>query len=142
MAFTYLKDPLFLISFAAYWANRGLEACELSPPLARWYLNDLFCCPFWIPLMLWANRRLGLRRHDAPPLAHEIVIPLLIWASVFELVLPAMKGWSELAYADPNDVFCYAAGGCFAAWFWNWRYGKAKHDSITSRGRTERAPNA
>jgi hypothetical protein len=84
--------------------------------------------------MLWANRRLGLRRHDAPPLAYEIVIPLLIWASVFELVLPTMQGWSELAYADPNDVFCYAAGGCFAAGVGNWRYHKHGNPGFESPG--------
>jgi hypothetical protein len=73
--------------------------------------------------MLWANRKLGLRRHDAPPQGYEIVIPLLIWAIVFELVLPATRGWSRLAIADPIDVLCYAAGGCLSALFWTWRYG-------------------
>ena len=123
MAFGYLKDPLFLVCFTAYWVNRFLEAYDLSTPILCSYLNDLICIPFWIPIVLWIMRKLGLRRHDAPPRAYEIVIPLLIWSVVFELVLPATLAWSGLAHADPNDVLCYALGGCLSALYWKWRYG-------------------
>lgn len=124
MAFGYLKDPLFLVCFVAYWVNRCMEAYELSTPLVRSYLNDLICIPFWIPIMVWAMRKLGLRQNDAPPQAFEIVIPMLIWAVVFELLLPSMQGWSRLAYADPYDVLCYVLGACLAVLFWRWHYGR------------------
>jgi len=130
--FGYLKDPLFLFCFTVYWLNRFLEDCGISAPIVRSYLNDLICIPFWCPIMLWANRRLGLRRHDSPPLAYEIVIPLLIVAIVFEVILPASRGWEDLTFADPNDVLSYALGAAFATIFWAWWYreqGNAVHPS-------------
>src|SRR5262245_50409749 len=98
----------------------------MSPPLLRSYLNDIICIPFWIPIMLWSLRKLGLRRHDDAPHAHEIVIPLLIWAVVFEVILPATRAWAGLAVADPNDVLCYALGGLLAGLYWTWRYRSPK----------------
>ena len=76
--------------------------------------------------MLWVNRKLSLRKYDGPPLAFEIVIPLLIWAVVFEVLLPSMRGWSELTVADPNDVLCYCLGAALATAFWTWWYGAPK----------------
>ena len=125
MAFRYLTDPLFLACLCAYSVNWILERYDMSPSILQSYLNDLICLPFWIPIILWINRRLGVRRHDAPPLGYEIVIPLLIWAVVFELALPAMPSWEMLAFADPMDVLCYALGGSLAVVFWDWYYGRA-----------------
>jgi len=122
VSFQYLRDPLFLVCFILYWVNRFLEDYDLSTPFLRSYLNDLLCVPFWIPIMLWVNRRLGLRRHDAPPLSYEIVIPLLIWVVVFEVILPSTHIWRGVAVADPNDVLCYSLGGLIAARIWEWRY--------------------
>jgi len=146
VAFGYLKDPLFLVCFAAYWVNWSLEGYGVRVPLLRSYLNDLICIPFWIPIMLWVNRKLGLRRHDAPPLGHEIVIPMLLWAVVFEVVLPATHGWAGLAFADPYDVLCYALGACAGALFWAWWYGRegrpARQDSRPGSLRTSRSSDA
>ena len=130
MAFGYLKDPLFLLCFTAYWVNRCLEARDLSPSVLRSYLNDLICIPFWIPIILWISRRLRLRQHDGPPQGSEVVIPMLIWAVVFELVLPATRGWSHLAHADPYDVLCYALGACLAVLVWKWRYGSSSEPAM------------
>lgn len=124
MAFAYLRDPLFLVSFSAYWLHRSARGLGVDIALLRAYLNDLICIPFWIPILVWGLRRLGLRQHDDPPHAHEIIIPLVIWAAVFEVLLPATPTWRGLATADPNDVLCYALGGVVAARFWSWRYGK------------------
>ena len=127
MTFGYLKDPLFLICLIAYSLNRVLANHGMSTPVLRSYLNDVICIPFWIPIMLWVHRKLGLRQHDDPPHGHEIVIPLLIWALVFEVILPATRVWSGLAVADPNDVLCYALGGFIAIRFWTWRYGRSNY---------------
>ena len=122
MAFGYLKDPLFILCFSAYWMNRYIESVDLSTGILRSYLNDLICLPFWIPIMLWAHRRLGLRRHDEAPHVHEIVIPLVLWSLIFEVILPTTRTWSGLAVADPVDVLCYAIGALVAALFWAWWY--------------------
>lgn len=120
--FVYLKDPLFLACLSAYCVNRLLANHGMSVPLLRSYLNDVICIPFWIPIMLWAQRKLGLRKHDGPPQPFEVVIPLVIWALVFEVFLPATPLWSHVALADPIDVLCYALGGIVAVQFWSWRY--------------------
>jgi hypothetical protein len=122
VAFRYLKDPLFLVCFSAYCVHRVLKTHDLSTPLLCSYLNDVICIPFWIPIMLWGERKLGFRQHDDPPSALEIVIPLVIWAIVFEVVLPSTDTFAGLAVPDPNDVLCYALGGFVAARFWQWWY--------------------
>ena len=123
MPFAYLRDPLFLGCFATYWLHKLLVANGLSNDWLRAYLNDLICLPFWVPIMLWPLRRLGLRTHDGPPTAIELAVPLVIFAAVFEVWLPATSTFAGLAVPDPLDVLCYAGGGLASALFWNWRYG-------------------
>ena len=127
MPFAYLRDPLFLVCFAAYVLHRPLASQGLSTPWLRGYLNDLVCLPFWVPIMLWVQRTLRLRTHDDPPHASELIIPLLLWAAVFEVALPATQTWSGLAFPDPFDVLCYATGGLASALFWNWWYSPVPH---------------
>ncbi len=122
MRFRYLRDPLFLLCLVVYGANRLLEDWGISPTLFRSYLNDVICIPFWVPIMLWAERASGLRPHDDPPHAYEMAIPLVFLAAVFEVILPSTQAWQGLTVPDPNDVLCYAAGASIASWFWQWRY--------------------
>ena len=131
MAFGYLRDPLFVICFSAYWINRYLESVDLSANIFRSYLNDLICIPFWVPIILFVHRRLGIRIHDEPPRALEIVIPLVLWSVIFEVVLPTTQAWSGLAIADPADVLCYSIGALAGAAFWTWRY-RGKNWQLTN----------
>ena len=122
MEYRYLRDPLFLLALALYLANR----CGLLPGptlILRSYLNDLICIPFWVPILLWFQRQAGLRKNPGPPGASEILIPLIVWSVVFEIVLPRLGPFRELAVADHLDVLCYAAGALLAAVFWRWWYG-------------------
>ena len=89
MPFRYLRDPIFLTCLAAYFLNRELEEFGLSPELAQCYLNDLICIPFWIPIMVWVLKKLGLRSHDRRPDVIEIGIPLIMFSVVFEVILPS-----------------------------------------------------
>ena len=120
--FAYLRDPLFLLCLGIYFAHRWAVSQGLSTPWLRSYVNDLICLPFWVPMMLWLQRVWGLRNHDDPPQPTELVIPLLIWATVFEVMLPSTRTWSGLAFPDPADVLCYALGGLVSVLFWNWWY--------------------
>ncbi len=122
MSFAYLKDPLFLTCVCLYAINRGLEHYNLSTPLLQSYLNDIVCIPFWVPIMLWLQKKTGLRQHDRTPENFEIVVPLLIWAVLFEVVIPAAHGSLVPAVADPNDVLCYCLGSFAAVGFWKWYY--------------------
>jgi hypothetical protein len=122
MPFAYLKDPLFLTCFAVYWVHRGAAACDWSTPLLRGYLNDVICAPFWVPILVWAIKKARLRRHDDPPNAVEIVIPVLIWTVLFEVVLPAQQTWNIPTVADPYDVLAYWLGALLAVFFWRWYY--------------------
>ena len=119
MPFGYLRDPLFLVCFATYWVHRAAAARGWSTELLRGHLNDVICVPFFLPMMLWANRRLGLRRHDRPPEMIEIAVPLVIWSALFEIVLPLMH---VPTIADPKDVASYCLGALIAVIVWRWRY--------------------
>lgn len=122
MAFRYLKDPLFIACLTAYGLNCGWDRFN---PQSRWlnsYLNDVICIPFCVPIMLFVHRRVGLRRHDGPPEASEIVIPLVIWSVVFESLLPHHSAWQGKAVGDPVDIVCYAAGALAASLFWRFWY--------------------
>ena len=52
------------------------------------HLNNLICIPFLVPIMLYAERKLGVRRHDAVPQWYEVLIPIVVWSLVFEDLLP------------------------------------------------------
>jgi hypothetical protein len=117
-----LRDPLFLVCFALYFVHRAAAAYGYSTPLLQAYFNDVICAAFWVPIMLAGERALGLRRHDDPPWPHEVVIPVLVWAIVFELWLPYTQMFRGLAIADPVDVACYAGGALAAMLCWRWWY--------------------
>jgi hypothetical protein len=122
MRFAYLRDPLFLTCFFTYWIHRWLAGHGLSTELLRSHLNDVICVPFFVPMMLWASKRLGLRRHDGPPDAVEIVVPLIIWSALFAIVFPLQRDWHVPTIADPKDVLSYCLGAMIAAGFWKWHY--------------------
>jgi hypothetical protein len=120
--FAYLKDRLFLACFLAYWAHRFLAAFGLSTPFLRSYLNDLICIPFWVPIMVWTARRLGWRRHDGVPNAMEVLIPLLLFAIIFEILAPNCWWYHIPTIADPLDVLAYTFGALAAVAFWRTDY--------------------
>ena len=122
MHFRYLLDPLFLFCQLTYWVNWGLEEFSLSPPLMQCYLNDVVCIPFWIPTIVFVARKLGWRNHDRRPDVIEIGIPLIMFAAVFEVILPSTAMFRSKAIADPYDVQCYMLGAVAANWLWSRMY--------------------
>lgn len=142
MPFRYFRDPLWLAAVALYFLNRVLLKPHVGAAFFRDHLNDLLCIPIWVPVMVWLMRRSGLRRHDAPPGAGEIVIPLVVWSAVFELWLPTVTLPGRPAVADPHDILWYAVGGCVAATYWRFRYRAEERgeDASRARLRPERRP--
>ena len=118
MRYRYLRDPLFTFCFVLYFTNRWVLKPLLPNSFSQAYLNDLICIPFWVPIMLFIMRKLGLRRDDAAPRGYEIVIPLILWSVVFELWLPRVGPFRELAFSDHADILFYAIGGLPASLFW------------------------
>jgi hypothetical protein len=114
--FAYLGDGLFLAACVLYAANRWLLK-PLAPhgPLG-WWFSDLLLIPCALPVLLWIERKLGLRRHDRPPGAGEIAWLLVLWSVLFEAVAPRLL---PHATADWRDVVAYAAGGLLAWAWWN-----------------------
>lgn len=131
MRFAYLRDPLFLFCFVLYFVNRLVLKNVSDIEFFHNYLNDLICIPFWVPIMLFALQKLGLRKDDGIPRAHEVIIPLLVWSVVFELLLPRMGTFEGLAFADCQDVLFYALGALASTVFWKSWYGQ-KADSRSS----------
>ena len=90
--------------------------------ILRCYFNDVICLPFWLPIVLWIVRSVGLRHVDTPPSGLECGIALFIWATMFEVWLPQTSLLAGYAIADAWDVFAYAVGGFSAQTWWNWWY--------------------
>jgi hypothetical protein len=115
--FRYFTDPLCVGSLIVYAANRWIfKPWDLCGEFGSYYLNDLLCLPLLLPIILYAQRRLGLRRHDAAPRLWEVIQHWLVFSVVFELVLPSYPQWFRTT-ADPLDVAAYLAGG-IGAWLW------------------------
>jgi hypothetical protein len=130
--FTYLRDPLFVLCLALYALNRWVFKPLFSGGFFHCYFNDLICIPFWIPIMLFTMRKLGVRKDDAPPRASEVLVPLILWAALFELVLPHTTLFKGLTFGDHVDVFYYALGALIATIFWNRRPSAQADRSVRS----------
>ena len=122
MPFRYLRDPLFVLCVATYFVNRLVLKTIWKEGFVHEHLNDLICIPFWVPIMLFAQRQLGLREDDERPRPGEIVIPLVVWSWVFEILLPAAGWLGDRCVADPRDIVFYALGALVAGLFWKWWY--------------------
>lgn len=61
----YARDPLCWISGLLYGDNRWVLPAEWKGAFLRHQFNDCLFIPAALPLMLWLERRLGLRATDA-----------------------------------------------------------------------------
>lgn len=120
--FRYLRDPLFLLCVVTYFLNRFVLKKIWNAGFVHEHLNDLICIPFWVPIMLFAQRKLGLRHNDDPPQPGEIVIPLLLWSWIFEILLPAAGWLGDWCVSDYLDVVYYTIGASVAAVLWRCWY--------------------
>jgi hypothetical protein len=123
--FGYLRDGLFLLACALYAVNRGVIKPLAPEGFFAWWFNDLLLVPCAVPVLLWLQRRTGLRQTDAPPSAGEIIFVLVLWSVLFEVVAPH---FFSHATGDWRDVAAYAAGALIAGLWWN-RPGKGRQRS-------------
>ena len=114
--FRYWRDPVCLAACAAYGVNRWLLKPFLAMgPFMCGHFNDLFLIPAALPLVLWLQRRLGWRTHDATPTGGEIALHLAVWAFIAEGAGPWL---THRGTADWWDVVAYTAGAgaCYVLW--------------------------
>lgn len=114
--FRYLRDGLFLIATFGYALNRWWLKPWLGTPFLVGHLNDLLLIPAALPVVLWMQRLLGLRKDDAPPSWAEISLHLAVWTVISEVIGPR---WFGHGTADLWDAVAYAAGGGVAGVWWN-----------------------
>ena len=115
--FRYLGDGLFLASCALYIVNRWLVKPLTGPDgFFAWWFNDLLLIPCAVPICLWLEKHLGLRRHDRPPTAVEVAFLLVLWTVLFEIAGPRLF---VHATGDWLDIAAYATGALLAWLWWN-----------------------
>jgi hypothetical protein len=121
--FRYCLDPVFLTVFVLYLANRLiLKPLTTEHSFFHYYLNDLICIPFWLPPVLWVERKARIRVHDLPPTRFELLVHLIVWSISFEVIAPRLQGFFPRTVADPWDVVAYWVGGIAASILWGtWR---------------------
>jgi hypothetical protein len=112
--FGYWRDPLFLMCCTLYVVNRWAIKPHVHSPFLHGQFNDLLLIPCALPLVLWLQRHLGLRKHDAPPSASEIGFHLVAWSLLMEVAGPHLMRVT----GDPLDVVAYAVGGVLAGLWW------------------------
>jgi hypothetical protein len=117
--FRYCGDPLFLLACVLYAANRWWWKRQFQVGFLNDYFNDLLLIPCALPPVLWLQRRLGLRGHDAPPDAREILLHLAVWSVLFEIAGPHLMQ----VVGDMRDIAAYAVGALVAGWFWSRKTG-------------------
>jgi len=120
--FKYLADPVCIGSVVVYLVNRiWLKPSGISGTFGSCYLNDMLCLPLFLPMILWLQRRMGLRVHDGPPRVWEVLQHWAIFSILVEVLLPRFPQYFRTV-ADPMDVVAYLVGGMMG-WMW-WRTGK------------------
>jgi hypothetical protein len=124
--FGYLHDRLFIFSLSAYAFNRLVIRPHFGWFLqAHWHwlwpflhshFDDLLMMPAALPVMLWLQRLLNVRRHDGPPGWGEMFAHLTIWSVMCKVAGPM---YLHIGTADPWDVLFFAVGGIGACLWWN-----------------------
>lgn len=113
--FGYLRDPLCLAACALYALNRWWLRGHVGGAFLTGQFNDLFLIPAALPLVLWVQRRLGLRPDDRRPAWGEIGLHLAVWSVCAEGLMPRLTAH---ATGDWRDVVAYAAGALVAGLWW------------------------
>jgi hypothetical protein len=116
--FRYFADPACIAALAVYALNRHvLKPHHIGGWFTHGYLNDVLCLPLFVPMILYAQRLLKVRRHDGYPRFWEIAQQWAIFAVMFQAIIPRFPG-IFISAGDPWDMLAYAAGGIIAGIYW------------------------
>jgi hypothetical protein len=133
--FRYLADPLCVAALLLYALNRWfLKPHGIGGSFIHDYLNDLLCLPLFLPVILWCQATLGIRCHDQPPTIFEVLHNWIVFALIYEVVLPRLPVFRTTA--DAWDAAAYLAGGLLAWVCWRakdklfrrnaWRFSRSR----------------
>lgn len=114
-AFGYARDRLCLAACAGYACNRWLLPLAWKGWFLHGYFSDVLLIPAALPLVLWVQRRLGLRPADTRPAWREILLHLAVWAVTAELIAPHLFA---RATGDAWDVAAYTGGALLSGLLW------------------------
>jgi len=118
--FAYWQEPLCVLAAAAYACNHFWWKPQTADggAFVHCYLGDTLCLLVLLPVTLWLQRRLGLRRHDGAPTWREWLCHWALWSVCFEVIGPSLPLLAPGAVRDPWDVLAYAVGGAVGAVAW------------------------
>lgn len=88
----------------------------VSSPFIRGQFNDLLLIPAALPVVLWLQRKTGLRTEDSAPSWSEIALHLCVWSVICEYIGPV---WLHRGTSDFWDVVAYGVGAVAAGVWWN-----------------------
>ena len=114
--FRYCRDPLFFTAAIGYALNQWVLKPWVASPFLKGQFNDLLLIPAALPVVLWCQRRIGVRTDDRAPTGREIALHLGVWSVVCEWVGPGLWGRGT---SDPWDVVVYTLGAIGAAVWWH-----------------------
>jgi hypothetical protein len=113
--FAYWRDRLFIVCCVLYAVNRWGVKPLVHSGFFHGQFNDLLLIPCALPPLLWLQRKLRLRSHDAPPTPGEIAFHLIVWSLLFEFAGPHIMHVT----GDIRDVAAYTVGAAFSGLWWN-----------------------
>ena len=113
--FRYAADPLCLVACLAYVGGRWFLRQRLHVGFWHDQFTDLLLIPAALPVMLWFQRRLGLRANDQRPSWREIGFHLAIWSVAAEVAAPLLF---KSATGDWRDLVAYSCGALVAGGWW------------------------
>jgi hypothetical protein len=113
--FGYWRDPLCLLACGLYVLNRVWLRSHVGGEFLTGYFNDLLLIPAALPLLLWLQRKLGVRADDQRPRWSEITLHLAVWALVAEAIMPRL---ATHATGDWRDLVAYAVGAALSGAWW------------------------
>ncbi|MDB5331039.1 MAG: hypothetical protein JWP03_2190 [Phycisphaerales bacterium] len=117
--FRYLADPVCVASLVLYTINRYfLKPHHIGGWFTHGYFNDVLCLPLFVPMVLYTQHLIGLRKHFGFPRSWEIFQNWAVFAVVFQVVIPRFPK-TFIAAGDPFDILAYFAGGVIAGFYWS-----------------------
>jgi len=117
--FRYLADPVCIVSLCLYALNRFvLKPHHIGGWFTHGYFNDVLCLPLFVPMILYVQHVIGLRKHAGYPRVWEIFQNWAAFTIVFQIVIPRFPK-RFVSAGDPWDILAYVAGGVIAGLIWS-----------------------
>jgi hypothetical protein len=102
--FRYLADPVCIVSLCLYALNRFvLKPHHIGGWFTHGYLNDVLCLPLFVPMILYIQYVIGLRKSCDYPRVWEIFQNFAAFTIVFQAII----------HGFPRDSFPRAIRGTF-----------------------------